>query len=805
MRGKRCGIGELALVCLLAALLGSCDGSESSQPLVEGPLPTGPDDPQAYTERFLARNPNAELSPELLAIVQLAGDGDAADSCREREGVDCLRYVFDEPTELTLDAVDPPDALVAMVLRDAAGLPVLTQTAGGPSASALLPAGEYVLELQHGDAQAGDVVFVRPGALPGDGPAGQAALQAGGGAAAMTLTASRDCFRCDFRNAVLRDQVFDGALLSESQFDNAFMARTSFRGATMVDCILRDLRGDYFNLLPYDADFTNATLSLSRISFKVPPVFAFRAIFRGAQLDETVWELDGADKDVCKQIESNRFCSNVLPDFRNADLTLARFRSVRFERGFAAGDLKCTFQGARLTSASFVPAFPRTAIDLTKCRFDREPESGRITSFRSANLAQVRAGGADFTDADFTDALFGNADFGTPDPQAPSQGKGAILRRADFTRATLSSARFVGADLRDAVIAELVANRFINVDLRFARLGNVSFRGSDLSRADFGPAAPFTEDLPNFAGATFTNGTTGTSFARQTFPIGYDGFKGANLTGTVFTRAELEGANFDGATLTHANLVGANLNFANLHNAKLIGATLGVTPGTNQAAASLRGAFMTAADLSDADLRSVNLTEAHLYSDTNKTKLLRTKLDSAGFDGAICIGVEFSGSLNNTSFVGAQLVNAVFNGATLANTKFDNAYLQGADFSSAIGGVGCTLTNSAVAAMPGTWRFEEQDGTPFTFAFNATQLGPLASDDSVRCPSGSLGPCCADGNLAACLTAKLKPKRNGPHPPIPECVPKPPTYSNCITPVPTRTRRPTATPTPPRPTSTPTP
>jgi uncharacterized protein YjbI with pentapeptide repeats len=796
MRGR--WVGGL----VLAVLLAGCGGSDSGQPPVEGPLPTGPDDAQAYTERFLARNPDAELSPELLAIVQLAGDGDADDSCRQRDGVDCLPYVFDQPTELTLAADDPPDALVGMVLRDAAGAPLLTQTAGGPSAGALVPAGEYVLELQHGGAQAGDVVFVRPDAPVGDG---SAALQVGGAAAAMTLTASRDCVGCDFRNADLRDQVFDGATLSQSNFENALMVRTRFRGATMIDCVLLDLRGDQWNIVPYDADFTDATLSFARFSFKMPAIFAFTAIFRGAQLDETVWESRDGDKDVCKQVGSNRFCSNVNPDFRNANLSLARFRSVRFEHGFSTGHHKCTFQGAQLTSASFLPEFPRTAIDVSKCRFDREPDSGRVTSFRDANLAQMRANGADFSDADFVNARFGNVDFGTANKQAPSQGQGAILRRADFTGATLSSGAFVGADMRDAVFAGLVANQFIGVDLRFAKLAGASFAGSDLSRADFGPAAPFTAGLPNFAGARFTNGVTGTSFARQTFPSGYDGFKGADLTGTVFTRAELEGANLEGATLTHANIVGANLNFANLHNAKLIGASLGVAPGTNEAAASLRGAFMTAADLSDADLRSVNLTEAHLYSDTNKTKLLRTKLDSAGFDGAICSGVEFSGSLNNTSFVGAQLVNAVFNGATLANTKFDNAYLQGADFSAAIGGIGCTLTNSAVAAMPGTWRFEEQDGTPFIFAYNATKLGPLASDDSVRCPSGSLGPCCADGNLAACLIAKLKPKRNGPHPPIPECVPKPPTFSNCITPVPTRTRKPTSTPTPPRPTITPTP
>ena len=74
----------------------------------------------------------------------------------------------------------------------------------------------------------------------------------------------------------------------------------------------------------------------------------------------------------------------------------------------------------------------------------------------------------------------------------------------------------------------------------------------------------------------------------------------------------------------------------------------------------------------------------------------------------------------------------------------------------------------------GSWTFTEQDGTPFTFEYNATQLGAFASDGSVICPSNASGPCTMD---------KLTPVDNGPFPPKPSCVPTYQfCYENCLDP-----------------------
>src|SRR5690349_8233805 len=55
-------VSWLRLICalILLVLLGSCgDDGGTQEPPVVGPLPTGPDDARAYSEDFLAHNPQA--------------------------------------------------------------------------------------------------------------------------------------------------------------------------------------------------------------------------------------------------------------------------------------------------------------------------------------------------------------------------------------------------------------------------------------------------------------------------------------------------------------------------------------------------------------------------------------------------------------------------------------------------------------------------------------------------------------------------------------------------------------------------
>jgi uncharacterized protein YjbI with pentapeptide repeats len=596
----------------------------------------------------------------------------------------------------------------------------------------------------------------------------------------VRLTAQKNCIKCNFSGASLDMENFDDLELTSSNFTGTFVKATTFRGAKMADCIFLDLfgrtpgdqRGTSWNMASIDADFTGATLSRTQWSPRSLQVagWHFAGVFQGAKLDGSVW--------MGKPATGYNRVFNA--DFRNADLTGSRWEQqlTLLQRSRYTHNPQCTFQGADLTGAMFTGAVKET---LAQCLFDKEPVSGRVTVLRDADLTDANLAGTAMADADLSGATLNRTNM-----------EGTTLSRAKFPGAKIAGVRWRGAILAQAILAGISPATLNGIDLTRTDFTGVDFAGLDLTRTNLSHAV--LDPAPLFAGATLTDGKArGVNVAGHKFPPQFAQFKGADLTGVDFSHTELFQAQLAGVVLNNAQLVGANLNFADLHGAKLRGAILGIQPGTEGEAATLRGAFMTDIDLTDADLRSADLTGAHLYGDQQQTLLVRTRLDSASFVNAICSGARFSGSLNNAVFNGAQLVNTVFNGATLTGTKFDDAYLQGADFSSATSVTGVVLSNAAVSAVPGTWNFQEQDGTPFVVRYGATKLGALGTDRTVRCPSGVIGPCCASGDLPMCLKDKLKPVRNGPFPPVPACVPTAPRYDNCITPVATRTPRPTAT------------
>jgi hypothetical protein len=158
------------------------DGGFQEEPVV-GPLPTGPDDARAYSEDFLAHNPRALAELEHVLLVQLepteAGD-EEGDTCEERDGVDCMPYVVDEPTVLTLSIDESGFEIAHLTLRDEAGSAVLSLAAGEEPVTAEIAPGEYTLELTH--ASAGDpgaetaTIFLRPGEA-GEGETDSAVAQ----------------------------------------------------------------------------------------------------------------------------------------------------------------------------------------------------------------------------------------------------------------------------------------------------------------------------------------------------------------------------------------------------------------------------------------------------------------------------------------------------------------------------------------------------------------------------------------------------------------------------------------------------
>jgi uncharacterized protein YjbI with pentapeptide repeats len=737
-----------------------CGGDGSGS--VAGPLPLGERDPRAYDEAFLARNPDASLQPGHVAVVRLRpGDGGGL-ACGD--GMVCVPYHFTRPTELRVSLHDSAQELSHVHVIDPSGALRLEVRRESAAPAVVVQPGRHVVRLHHRQpgevAAAEETLYLRPPAAPADGATA-------GGVERAAIEASADCAGCNFYCATFRNTDFSGSNLDAADFRNADLREVLF-----VDASLRAAQFQLDFLTPFQCgdepgggltrldvvDFSGADLTGARFdgASGVAPRFT------GARLTRSVWEAYRVGVD-----ESG---TNFIPvHLTDADFRGATAPSLAFVGAVMDG---ADFRGVALGTVVFTPVLGvDDAVDLDGnpilpscrgCRFGADPSGGPAAQLRNAVFDATDLGGADFRGADLTDAVF------LARSLDGALFAGAMLSGADLISSSLVGASFAGTELAGRIDAQT----FNQHDLTRTDFRGVDFSGFDLTRADLSKS--IIDVTTRFAGARLSDGVGhGVVLAGHRFAAQTEQFKGLDLSFTDFSRATLEAADLEGAILRAAQLVGANLTFANLHQASLIGAHLGVAPGSGAEATNLRGALMTDIDLTGADLRSANLTEAHLYGDVARTLLVGTMLDSAVLDGAIVSGAVFSGSLTDASFNNAQAINTIFNGANLTNAKFDDAYLQGADFSAASSVTGISLVNAVVATAPGSWTYMEQDGTPFVFPYGATALGALATDPTVRCPSGDSGPCGPE---------QLVPERSGPFPPQPPCIPRPPRYDNCLPP-----------------------
>jgi len=725
----------IAALCL--AVAGCGDDSDSSATL-ELPPPGGVD------ESFLAEHPTAALDLTHTAVLHLEASGGGAGDTGSEAGVDEVRCSFDPDTELTLglgDELTSGTDTPTLVLLDDAGAEI-ARVSGQERQKTVRVSGAHTLELRHPQAGAADaeplVLFLHP------------QRGAGGGSAAATsndvatLEVGKDCIACDLRGI---DLVGDPALvvgdvrLDLANFTGATISIVAFNRTELIGTVFDDVQ--FFGVL-----FLNPTLTAA--SFK-------GATFLKDPSDTCQGpscRTSGNDPNCCFrqcQTSFDIFYDDSLQSsgaMNMADFSGAEFNAVCL----TAPDLSGTsFAGATFDDASSVASSSFSGSELRGVQFLGTDvrgfdASGASPTSESAAATFVGATGSDGT----TGVRFENVD----------------LRGINFELSDLRRSLFTGSLLDEAT------------SFAFADLSDTDFAGVDLSRADLSTA--FLSTATSFVGATLSDGTSHGVNLACLLPEGTGGcdfedqttqFKGADLAFANLSGVDLAAANLEGTILDNAVLIGANLDLASLKDASLRGARMGVAPGSASAVTQLGGAFMVNVDLTDADLRGANLSGAHLYGDS---LLVRTALDSANFTGALCAGAAFSGTLNDTVFNQAVLVNATFNGAVLSNAKFDSAYLQGADFSTATQVTGVTLRNAAVSTTPGFWMFTEQDGTPFTFAFEATMLGALATVGTVICPNNKSGPCTAD---------KLIPVADGPYPPQPPCVPSAQfCFENCLDP-----------------------
>lgn len=210
---------------------------------------------------------------------------------------------------------------------------------------------------------------------------------------------------------------------------------------------------------------------------------------------------DAADRKLTAREVTERLfkaASGSQPDLKALNLTRLDLAELDFKAAVLDGadlygaDLtKANLAGASLVGARLDRATITSAdfsgADLTDARILRptifttlEVSTAEVPRFSGAKLLRIRSDGwldrADFTGADLTGAVFGGGASREESLFSP-----ASLTSANFTKAIVRDVKFPGASLKYA--------RFVDADVRGANfrganLTRASFRGADLAGAD---------------------------------------------------------------------------------------------------------------------------------------------------------------------------------------------------------------------------------------------------------------------------------------------------------------------------------
>jgi uncharacterized protein YjbI with pentapeptide repeats len=277
----------------------------------------------------------------------------------------------------------------------------------------------------------------------------------------------------------------------------------------------------------------------------------------------------------------------------------------------------------------------------------------------------------------------------------------------------------------------------------------VSFVGfpADFTRTNFDGASlqQTSFELAELSGATFRNAVApGASFlnarmgAKGNLPGASFAGSTTSLVGAVFIGADVSGASFQsadlsGAAFNRALAVGTDFNSVKAPNAVFNGAHI---YGDSRAFDSAR------------NLQGVDFGDAVLAGDANQGgfDLSGADLTGAKFDGAQCIGCNFTGAtLDGASFSDAYLLGAVFSSATLPRVNLFGAWLYCGN-----------LSNASCASVPGpeprwAWPLALSSGEAFgPVPFATTDLTGVSLNEVTACPDGkdgSIAPVGCDNHL----------------------------------------------------------
>jgi uncharacterized protein YjbI with pentapeptide repeats len=360
----------------------------------------------------------------------------------------------------------------------------------------------------------------------------------------------------------------------------------------------------------------------------VPIVLATAALWfnHASQRNLMLIEEDRSKEDVLQDYFSgmeNLILNNSLIDARLSDnavvLDIARAKTITVLRVLDEPRQSAVFQFLRDSGLSDFLLINAT---MRKMSFDgcdishvnlTEAEMN-MTSFVDASLMGASLNQAYLIEADMRRAILDGAKM-----------ERAILTDANLSRAYLIVTDLSGAYMRGVNLSDAI---FDTSKLNKADLRNANLNGADLFDTDLSGAKILGTDLRNTnLNEAHINLARYDSLTK--WPKGYDYIN----SGAIGPKASLVGANLSGLILDRLDLQEANLERVNLSGSTLSGSNLYLA---NMSGADLSWSYLDGANLKVADLSEANLTNAKLMgADLTGANLAGADLSGANLEGAI--------------------------------------------------------------------------------------------------------------------------------------------------------------------------
>lgn len=320
---------------------------------------------------------------------------------------------------------------------------------------------------------------------------------------------------------------------------------------------------------------------------------------------------------------------------------------------------------------------PAPRLDAAKSRPIRERVAAAHAagaSMRAWDLTGADLSAMDLTGADLTEALCESCSF------AGSVLDDAKLDGAVFAHGDLGGARLHRASM---VVANVGRARLCAADLTGANLTDAVAMGTDFSSATLDGCTLERIDLHEalLRGGRF-RGAVGHKLVVMGADLRGADFTDADLSESLFHKANAEGAVFERARLVKVALIACDLTRAKLRGA--MAENLRCALGTTLAGAdlvdatidmsSMRALDLTGADLSRASMSGADLTEAKLVG----ARLWRVKAHGTRFLRA---------DLTDAFLQGGDFMEALFTYANVTRADFTGANLFAVDFARIQGSV----------------------------------------------------------------------------------------------------------------------